>query len=66
MSIVNEEDKLPVEATSFFPQSIFGNVEILRYLNFLKTEESVERIVEKVIRQLVGKRTKGLNFVDPR
>ena len=40
--------------------------EILRYLNFLKTEESVERIVEKVIRQLVGKRTKGLNFEDPR
>jgi len=37
--------------------------EILRYLGFLKTEESVARIVEKVMRQLIGKRTKGLNFV---
>jgi uncharacterized protein YdeI (YjbR/CyaY-like superfamily) len=37
--------------------------EILRYLGFLKTEESVARTVEKVLRQLVGKKTKGLNFV---
>jgi len=37
--------------------------EILRYLGFLKTEESRKRIVEKVMRQLVGKKTKGLNLV---
>ena len=37
--------------------------EILRYLGFLKTEESAKRIVEKVLRQLIGKKTKGLNFV---
>ena len=37
--------------------------EILRYLGLLKTEESVARIVEKVMRQFIGKRTKGLNFM---
>jgi len=40
--------------------------EILRYIGFLKREESVKRIVEKVMRQLTGKSTKGLNFVNPR
>jgi len=37
--------------------------EILRYVNFLKNEETVKRNVEKVIRQLMGKKTKNLNFL---
>jgi len=40
--------------------------EILRYLGSLKTEESTQRIVAMVMRQLVGKKTKGLNFVERR
>ena len=36
--------------------------EILRYLNSMKTEESAERNVKKVIRQLIGREPKGLLF----
>ena len=35
--------------------------EILRYLNSMKTEESLVRNVEKVIQYLLGKRPKGLS-----
>jgi len=34
--------------------------EILRYLGFVKTEESLVRNVEKVIQQLLGRKPKGL------
>ena len=49
--------------TAFKKLPPFRQKEILRYLGFLKTEESVARIVEKAMRQLIGKKTKGLNFV---
>ncbi len=49
--------------TAFNKLPPYRQKEILRYLNFLKTEESVKRIVAIVIRQLIGKKTEGLNFV---
>ena len=49
--------------TAFKKLPPFRQKEILRYLGFLKTEGSAKRIVEKVMRQLIGKKTKGLNFV---
>ncbi len=36
--------------------------EILRYLGFLKTEESMKRNVEKVIQFLAGKKVGGVLF----
>jgi len=35
--------------------------EILRYLNSMKTEESLLRNIEKVIQHLLGKKPKGLS-----
>jgi hypothetical protein len=40
--------------------------EILRYINFLKTAKSVDQVVSRMVKQLVGVRTKGFNFVAPR
>jgi hypothetical protein len=40
--------------------------EILRYINFLKTAKSVDRVVSRMLKQLVGVRTKGFNLVAPR
>ncbi len=40
--------------------------EILRYLGSLKNDETVNRILSKVLRQLAGKKTKGLNFLAQR
>ena len=37
--------------------------EILRYLNSMKTETSLERNIEKIIRHLLGKQTKGLHHL---
>jgi hypothetical protein len=37
--------------------------EILRYLNNMKTETSLERNIEKVIQHLAGKKTKGLHHL---
>ena len=36
--------------------------EILRYLNSMKTEESTERNVRKIIHQLIGREPKGMLF----
>jgi hypothetical protein len=48
--------------TAFKKLPPFRQKEILRYLGFLKTEESAKRIVEKVMQQRIGRKTKGLNF----
>lgn len=40
--------------------------EILRYLNSIKTEESLVRNVEKVIQHLLGRRSKGLSALTHR
>ena len=37
--------------------------EILRYLNSMKTETSLERNIEKIIRHLRGEQTKGLHHL---
>jgi len=37
--------------------------EILRYINFLKTAKSVDRVVARMVKQLTGLRTGGFNFV---
>lgn len=37
--------------------------EILRYLNSMKTESSLERNIEKVIQHLVGEKPKGLHHL---
>ena len=37
--------------------------EILRYLNNMKTETSLERNIEKVIRHLLGRQTEGLHHL---
>jgi len=37
--------------------------EILRYINFLKTAKSVDRVVSRMVKQLAGIRTGGFNFV---
>ena len=40
--------------------------EILRYLNSMKTEESLERNIERVIKQLLGEKTDGLRHIASR
>ena len=40
--------------------------EILRYLNSLKTEESLDRNIEKVIQHLLGKKIDGLRHMTSR
>ena len=37
--------------------------EILRYLNSMKTESSLERNIEKVIQHLLGEKPKGLHHL---
>jgi hypothetical protein len=37
--------------------------EMLRYLNSMKTETSLERNIEKIIRHLLGEQTKGLHHL---
>ena len=40
--------------------------EILRYLNSMKTEESLERNIERVIKHLLGEETNGLRHITSR
>lgn len=40
--------------------------EILRYLNSMKTEESLDRNIERVIRHLLGEKTNGLRHITSR
>jgi uncharacterized protein YdeI (YjbR/CyaY-like superfamily) len=37
--------------------------EMLRYLNSMKTETSLERNIEKIIQHLIGEKTKGLHHL---
>lgn len=40
--------------------------EILRYLNSMRTEESLDRNIEKVIQNLLGKKVEGLRHITSR
>jgi uncharacterized protein YdeI (YjbR/CyaY-like superfamily) len=40
--------------------------EILRYLNSMKTEESLDRNIERTLKQLLGEKTDGLRHITSR
>ena len=52
-----------VAKTAFEKLTPSRQKEMLRYLNSMKTESSLERNIEKIIRHLLGEQTKGLHHL---
>jgi hypothetical protein len=64
--LVDALDRNKAAKTAFEKLTPSRQKEILRYLNSMKTEESLERNIERVLKHLLGEKTDGLRHIASR